>query len=215
MEGVLMRKATKTVATWLGVVAGIAGLEHGYFEFLQGNTTTPGLAFPSWGPPCIPEEIWHACEPAMSIIPNFLITGILAMLLSLALIVWAVWFVQRRHGGWVQMALSVLLLLFGGGFFPPIVGFVGGLAGTQIHRPLLGRPTRLTLFTAKLWPWTLVIFIAWMLGQFPFGYFFNDFLHSIMYISLLAILTSLPLSVYTAYAYDAIAGQDTSHPTTE
>ena len=134
-----MRKATKTAATWLGIVAGIAGLEHGYFEFLQGNIPTPGLAFPSWGPPCVPEEIWHACEPAMSILPNFLITGILAMLLSVALIVWAGWFVQRRHGGWVQMALAVLLLLFGGGFFPPIIAFVGGVAGTQINRPLAGR----------------------------------------------------------------------------
>jgi hypothetical protein len=135
-----MRKATKTVATWLGVVAGVAGLEHGYFEFLQGNTPTPGLAFPSWGPPCVPEEVWHTCEPAMSIIPNFLITGILAMMLSLALIVWANGFVQRKHGGWVQMALSILLLLFGGGFFPPIIALVGGLAGTQINRPLSGKP---------------------------------------------------------------------------
>jgi hypothetical protein len=202
----MMRKATKTVATWLGVVAGIAGLEHGYFAFIQGNTSTPGLAFPSWGPPCMPEEIWHACEPAMSVIPNFLITGILAMLLSLALIVWAVWFVQRRHGGWVQIALSVLLLLFGGGFFPPIIAFVGGLAGTQINRPLSGPPTRLTRFAAKLWPWSLVIFVGWTLGQFPVGHFFNDFLQGIMYLSLLVILTSLPLSVYTAYAYDASVG---------
>ncbi|MFO7705425.1 MAG: hypothetical protein R6V43_09865 [Halopseudomonas sp.] len=29
----------------------------------------------------------NACEPAMSLVPNFMITGILAMLLSLALIV--------------------------------------------------------------------------------------------------------------------------------
>ena len=66
------------------------------------------------------------------------------------LIVWAIWFVQRRHGGWVQMALSVLLLFFGGGFFPPIIGFIGGLAGTQINRPLTGSPTRLTCFAARL-----------------------------------------------------------------
>ncbi len=203
-----MRKATKTVAAWLGIVAGIGGLEHGYFEFLQGNTRPSGVAFPSWGPPCVPDEIWHACEPAMSILPNFLLTGLLAMLLSLALIVWAGWFVQRRHGGWVQMALSVLLLLFGGGFFPPIIAFVGGLAGMQIHRPLPGKPNRLTRLAARLWPWPLVIFVGWTLGQFPFGYFFNDFLKSIMYISLLVILTSLPLAVYTAYAYDASVGRD-------
>ncbi len=203
-----MRKSTQTVATWLGIVAGIAGFEHGYFEFLQGNTRPPNLAFPSWGPPCMPEKIWHACEPAMSIIPNFRITGILAMLLSLILIVWAGWFVQHRHGGWVQIVLAILLLLFGGGFFPPIIAFVGGLAGIQINRPLVGKPARLTGLAARLWPWTLVIFITWTLGQFPFGYFFNDFLQSIMVVSLLVILTSLPLAVYTAYAHDASIGRD-------
>jgi hypothetical protein len=204
----MMRKSTKTVATWLGIVAGIAGLEHGYFEFLQGNIRPLNLAFPSWGPPCVPEKIWHACEPAISILPNFMLTGLLAMLLSLILIVWAGWFVQRRHGGWVQMALSILLLLFGGGFFPPIIAFVGGLAGIQINRPLVGQPARLTSLAARFWPWTLVLFVAWTLGQFPFGYFFNDFLKSMMVLSLLVILTSLPLAVYTAYAHDACIGRD-------
>lgn len=199
-----MRQATKTVATWLGVVAGIAGLEHGYGALLQGNTPIPGLAFPSWGPPCVPKEIWHACEPAMSILPSFLVTGILAMLLRLALIVWAGWFVQRRHGGWVQMALAVLLLLFGGGFFPPIIAFVGSMAGTQIHRSLSGAPTRTTRFAARLWPWSLVLFVVWTLGQFPVGYFFNNFLQSIMYVSMIVILSSLSLAVYAAYAHDAV-----------
>ena len=203
-----MRKATRIVAACLGIVGGIAGFEHGYFAFIQGSTPIPSVVFPSWGPPCVPEEIWHACEPAMSIIPNFLITGILAMLLSLVLIIWTVWFVKRRHSGWVQIALAVLLLLFGGGFFPPIIGFVAGLAGTQIYRPILKPPSRLTRFAARLWPWSLMIFVGWTLGQFPVGHFFNDFLKSIMYISMLIILTSLPLSVYTAYAHDVIKARD-------
>ncbi|MBI5954598.1 MAG: hypothetical protein HY865_23320 [Chloroflexi bacterium] len=200
-----MRKATKTVTTWLGVVAGIAGLEHGYFEFLQGNTRSTALAFPSWGPPCDPDKIWHACEPAMSILPNFLITGILAMLLSVTIIIWSGWFVQRKHGGLVLTLLSIALLLFGGGFFPPIIALVGGLAGTKINKPLTRQPGSLTRFAAKLWFWPLVIFLVWVLGQFPFGYFFNDILTSIMYFGMLLILTSLPLSVYTAYAHDSIS----------
>jgi hypothetical protein len=152
----------------------------------------------------VPEEIWHACEPAMSMIPNFLITGMLAMLLSLMLLVWAVWFVQRKYGGWIQMALAVLLLLFGGGFFPPIIAFVGGVAGTQINRPVSGQSARITRFAARLWPWALVLFLGWTLGQFPVGHFFNDFLQRMMYVSLLVILTSLPLAVYTAYGHDAV-----------
>jgi len=197
-----MRKATKTVAVWFGVAAGIAGLEHGYFEILQGNTQPEGLMIVSMGPPCVPEQIWNACEPAMTIIPNFLIAGILSVIIGLAILIWSAAFAQRKYGGAILILLSVALLLFGGGIFPPLIGLIGGAAGTQIHKPLIGKPGRVTRFTAKLWPWPLVIFMAWVLGQFPVGYFFNDFLKSIMGFGLLLILVSLPVSVYTAYAHD-------------
>jgi hypothetical protein len=200
-----MRKATKTVATWLGIIAGIAGLEHGYFEILQGNTRPASLAFPSWGADiCDPAKLWHACEPAMSILPNFMVTGIITVLLGLAVMVWSAAFMQRKNGGMVLILLSVALLLFGGGFFPPLIGLIGSQAGTQIHKPLPQKASGgLLHFAAQLWPWPLVILIVWLLGQFPVGYFFNDFLKSIIGYGLLVILTMLPLSSYTAYAYDA------------
>jgi len=50
-----------------------------------------------------------------------------------------------------------------------------------------------------------VVLMLWLLGQFPVGHFFNDFLKGIMGFGLLLILTMLPLSVYTAYAHD-VAG---------
>ena len=200
-----MRKATKTVAMWFGIAAGIAGLEHGYFEILQGNTRPASLAFPSMGLPCDPAVIWNACEPAMSILPNFLLTGALAMLLGLTMIVWSAAFVQRKHGGLVLILLSMALLLFGGGFFPPLIGIIGGAAGTRINRPVSGNPGRVTRFAAKLWPWPLVVLMVWLLGQFPVGHFFNDFLKGIMGFGLLLILAMLPLSVYAAYAHD-VAG---------
>jgi len=124
----------------------------------------------------VPEEAWHGCEPAMSIVPNFLFTGIIAILLSAVLLVWTVWFVERRYGGWVG-----------------------------INRPLPGTPGRLTRFAARLWPWSLVIFVAWTLGQIPVGHFFNDFLQGIMSISMVVILTSMPIAVYSAYAHDTTA----------
>ena len=199
-----MRKATKTVATWLGILAGIAGLEHGYFEILQGNTRPDSLAFPSWGPQqCDPAVIWHACEPAMSILPNFLVSGIITVLLSLLVMAWSAAFVQRKHGGRVLILLSIALLLFGGGFFPPLIGLVGGAAGTQINKPLSGKPGRVTRWVARLWPWPLVLLVGWLLAQFPIGYFFNDALKSVMGFVLLFIVTFLPLSVYVGYAHDA------------
>ena len=199
-----MRKATKTVTSWLGIAAGIAGVEHGYFEILQGHVRPEGLMIVSMGPPCDPEVAWNICEPAMTILPSFLITGILAVILGLAIFVWSVGFVQRKRGGLVLMLLSVALLLFGGGLFPLLIGIIGGAAGTQINKPLTREPGGITRFAAKLWPWPLVLLLVWLLGQFPVGYFFNDFMKSAMYFGLALILTMLPLSVYTGYARDAV-----------
>jgi hypothetical protein len=198
-----MRKASKTVSTWLGIAAGLAGLEHGYFEILQGSTQPDGWMILSMGPPCDPAVSWNACEPAMTLIPNFLLSGILSFILGLAMMVWSAAFVQRRHGGGILILLSIALLLCGGGLFPPLIGLIGGATAAKIHKPLGGAPGGLTRFSARLWPWPLAILMTWLLGQFLVGYLFNDFLKSVMGIGLLLILSMLPLSVYTAYAHDA------------
>jgi hypothetical protein len=198
-----MRKATKTVATYLGFTAGIAGIEHGIFEIMQGNTQPEGLMIESIGPPCIPEEIWNACEPAMTIIPNFLITGILAVIIGLIILVWSVVFIKRKQSGVVLIVLSIALLLFGGGLFPPLIGIIGGISGIKINQPITGKQLgRLTQLAARLWPWPLVIFMVWVFGQWIVGYLFNDFLQRYMVFGVILILIMLPLSVYTAYATD-------------
>jgi hypothetical protein len=148
-----MRSGTKVLATVFGTIAGAAGMEHGTFETLQGDVEPGGLVIASMGPPCQADGVWHGCEPAMTIIPSFLVTGIL----GLAVLVWAAAFVQRRNGGLVLMALSVLMLLVGGGIFPPAIGLIGGAAGTRINAPLSGqrasRPGGVSRFLARLWPW--------------------------------------------------------------
>jgi hypothetical protein len=197
-----MRNATKKTAAWLGASAGIAGMEHGYFEILQGKSLTHGLVINSIGPPCVPKEMWNACEPALTVVPDFLITGILAVVIGLFVLVWSVFFIQRKSGGFVLVLLSVALLLFGGGFFPPLIGLVGGFAGTKINKPFNGQPGSSTTFFTKLWPWPLVIFLVWIFGQWIVGYFVNEFLQSIMVYGVILILVTLVLSVITAYARD-------------
>ena len=198
-----MRKATKTVATWFGIAAGIAGIEHGYFEILQGNTKPESLMIASMGHPCVPEEVWNACEPAMTVIPNFLLTGILAVTIGLLVLIWSAAFVGKKNGGMILILLSVALLLFGGGLFPPLIGIIGGVAGLKINKPLTGKQAKgLVGGAARLWPWPLVIFMVWIIGQWPAGYFFNDFMQKAMYFGLFLIFATLPLSVYTAYAHD-------------
>jgi MFS family permease len=197
-----VRKATRVVASALGVFAGIGGPEHGIFEIIRGNVSPESVMIASMGPPCDPEQVWHACEPAMTVIPNFLVTGILATIVGAITMVWAGFFVQRKRSGLVLMLLSVALLLVGGGLMPPVIGIVAGVIGTRINTPVKRQPTRVSRFLAALWPWTLVAFLGWMFAQFPFGYFFNDFMMSTGYFFPLLIVGLMILAIVSAFAYD-------------
>lgn len=199
-----MRKTTRIVAATLGCLAGIAGMGHGVTEIMQGNVRPASFMFASIGAPCIPTQIWHACEPAMTLLPTLLTAGILTVILSFVIMLWSVVLIQRRFGGSVLILLSILLLLVGGGFFPPLIGIAGGVAGTQINKPLDEKPAgSLTRVAAKLWPWPLAVLVVWLLGQYLVGYFFNDFLKSIIGFSLLLIVILLPFSIYIGIAHDA------------
>ena len=129
------------------------------------------------------------------VLPSFLYSGILTVTISLAILVWSLAFIQRRHGGLVLILHSAALLLFGGGLVP-IIGISGGAAGTQINRPS-HRKTEggISSLAARLWPWPLVILVTWLLVMFPLGYFFNDFLQGVMLYGMCLVITLLPLSI--------------------
>jgi hypothetical protein len=129
-----MSKVTRRVASGLGVFAGFGGPEHGYFEIQQGHVRPGGLLIHSIGPPCDPEKVWHLCEPAMTIIPSFLVTGLVATTLGLITMIWSIWFLHRRLGGIVLGLLSVALLLAGGGLVPPLIGMIGAAMAGWCHR---------------------------------------------------------------------------------
>lgn len=201
-----MNSAIKGTAAALGVSAGIASIEHGYFELLQGSTRPDELFIVSMGPPCDPDVIWNACEPALTIIPNFFITGILAIIFGVLTIIWSLGFLQRKHGGGILILLSIGVLLFGGGLFPPFIGTVAGIFATRIHKPLTWwrsyAESTASRFLAKLYPWAVIIYLSIILGQFVVGHFFNDFFKSIMGFTVLFILGFLFLSAISAFAHD-------------
>lgn len=114
----------------LGVLAGLIGAYHGYNEVLQGSVATPGIFINAIGPPCQ----GSACFPAMTLAPNFLVAGVLAILMSTVVLVWGAALVQRSRGGVVLIALSIVLLLVGGGFLPPALGIIAGTVGTRIRK---------------------------------------------------------------------------------
>lgn len=162
-----MQRATRITLSSFGVLAGIAGLEHGIGEVLQGPVDPGGLMFLSW--PETPFFSVHSGEPAMSLLPNLLLSGILSILLSLALMAWSVWGIQRRGAGWVLLLLSILLLLVGGGFGPPLLGLLLSLTALRAHQG--GRPNRLVpaalRFAGRLWPLVFPLSLAAWLLLFP------------------------------------------------
>jgi hypothetical protein len=157
--------ATRIVVSTFGAVVAFAGLEHGVGEILQGPVAPAGLAIESW-PDVKAFEILGG-EPAMTVIPNLLVTGVLAMIVALALGVWSVMFVERRHGGLVLIGLSVLLLLVGGGFGPPLMGIILGVAATRIGAPSRRPPGSVARAVARLWPWALGAGVLGYLGLVP------------------------------------------------
>jgi hypothetical protein len=102
-------------------------------------------------------------ETALTIIPNFLITGILAILASLAVIVWSAAFIPRKGGAAVFLLLSIFQFLVGGGFAQIFLVLITVAAATQINHLWNGwsvvLPTTLRRLLGRLWLWLLIIFV--------------------------------------------------------
>jgi hypothetical protein len=203
-----MRNATKVTVSALGAIMGVAGIEHGIGEILQGNVAPAGIMFPSW-----PDSAFFRIvggEPAMTIVPNLLITGVLAILVSLIFLVWATMFVQRKNGGLVLILLSIVMLLVGGGIFPPIIGIIIGTLGTGINAPLTWWRTHLSIgsrrFLEKVWPWSFIAcIIAWLLlfpGISILGYFLGVNNPNVTVILIFSALGFLCLTIIAGFAHD-------------
>jgi hypothetical protein len=119
----------------LGVTIALGGFHHGVFEALQGNGPTGGIAINSIGPEHVRWE--YGTDPAITLIPNFLFTGVAAMAVSLVIVGWSALGLHRRRGPALFLALFVLLTLVGGGV-GHILFFVAAWAYATRMRSSLG-----------------------------------------------------------------------------
>ncbi|MBI5932385.1 MAG: hypothetical protein HY867_01655 [Chloroflexi bacterium] len=206
-----MNKAIRITVATLGTIFGISGMNHGFFEILQGNIPTGGLFISAIG---AAQKMWpHGNELAFTLIPNFLITGIAAMIVGLAIIIWSLGFVHKQNGPVVFILLFILLLLVGGGvaqilFFPWI-----WLVSTRINKPLAWwrkiLPRKIQEPLGKLWLWSLIISSALLvfvleIGVMGFVPAVNDpdAVLSIMLTCLGMEVAVLPLTFVSGFAHD-------------
>jgi hypothetical protein len=50
---------------------------------------------------------------------------------------------HKKYGSLGLIALSIALLLTGGGIFPPVIGLVGGIVAARVNKPISRHPTGL------------------------------------------------------------------------
>ena len=169
--------ATHVIATAIGVFFGLfSGINHGFFELLQGNKPTDGLVIDAIGEA---QRFWSlGGEPAFTLIPNFMLTGIASMVVGLAIVIWSIWFLPGKHGLSVFLGLFILSFLVGGGigqiaFFVPAWAFA-----TRMGKPLTWwrkvLPRNSWPILSKLWTVMLALAAIVMLIGLEmaiFGYF--------------------------------------------
>ncbi|WP_330181927.1 hypothetical protein OHB26_37230 [Nocardia sp. NBC_01503] len=202
----------RNLAATVGVSAGVGGLVHGIGELLQGSGPPRGVVFDSWTQGRIATNLGG--EPALTIIPDLLATGVLATVASAAVALWATLFLDRRFAAAGLALLSVLLLLLGGGFGPPVLGLLAALVASGSHR---GRHRshswvrdRLGRVLAAMWSplfWlclTDAVFLV--LGSVVTGVVLNlDISAAFVYALFLAVL-AMPIATIAGMAHDIAVG---------
>jgi hypothetical protein len=208
--------ATRIIVSTVGILCGISGIEHGFFETLQGSTAPGQLLISAIGPA---NRFWPGgTETALTIVPNFFVTGILAMLAGILVILWSAFFIQEKYGSAGFLGLSVFQFLVGGGFAQIFLVLMTTAAATQINTPWKGwrvlLPGSLRRLLSRLWLMLLILFVlvfsnamfAAIFGFMPLvSCLFNlransltEFLYSLGY----AMLGLLPLTILTGLAHD-------------
>lgn len=155
-------RATIQITSILGVDLALSSFLHGLFEVLQGSKATGGMIIQAIGDH---QRFWvHGTEEAFTVIPNFMITGLVAMFLSIAAATWAVKFGEHQHGSVVFLILFIALTVFGGGiahvaFYLPIWAY-----STRSHKRLkLWRKVfanRIGVTAGKFWRVSVAVAVA-------------------------------------------------------
>ncbi len=170
--------AVRITTSLISTAGGLLSLEHGIYLLLQGRTPVRGVMINAIGSPCDPSAIWHACLPALTLLPTYFLAGILTVLLSLAAILTGWFALQKRRGAGILSLLAFLLLACGGGYIPVFLLLIAAGAKAAVRTSSRFRKTAFlhnnrTRFQ-RLWQVAVALFISWYLFFFFLGDQFNE-----------------------------------------
>ena len=123
----------RLVVAAFAALCGATGVMAGCFEISQGYTETAGFVITTIDPEhAMAGELTYF---AVTIIPNMVLTGIASIIVSAIAVVWAIWFVHRKHGPLILLGLFVAQTLVGGGWILDMA-IITVILATQIGKPM-------------------------------------------------------------------------------
>ena len=165
-------------AASMSILLALAGLiNHGLFEIRQGYTSTNGFFIEAISEA---DRFWqHGTEAAFTLIPNFLLTGLTVVAISIALIIFSLKYLPSPNGSKFLLLFFCLLTLFGGGIGHLVVWLPTWGFATRIHAPLTRFTNNVssrwrTLLNALWLPMLVMSSVSWVtvmelgiIGYFP------------------------------------------------
>ncbi len=204
-----MNRATTTLFLTLSILAGIMGIEHGIGEVLEGYQPTAGIYILSW-----PNSAFFKImggEPAMTIIPNYFITGLFAIFFSGAFLFLSVRSSPDRKGITILFVLLLLMLLTGAGFGPPILGLIAVLVALKRNSQLKTwrkLPSKLHRVLGMLWPWSFTLCLIGWLMLFPgaalIAFFTGTDNPLLMIFPILVAFVFIPITLLLGFSRDIL-----------
>lgn len=190
-----MKVSTVVLITYTAII----GFIHGVGEILQaGSKSNSNLIYAL--DVADPDKVWHAGLPAFSVIPEFLISGIITVLISIAIVIFANLLIESNYFKFFPL-LFILLFLFGGGFVPPFIGIITStyyVIKKESNMNNKQPPSFLRKLIAKLWIYLISVLILWLPLSWIIGWIFPAFMLQISSVTFIMLDIILPILILVA-----------------
>jgi len=189
-----MKVSTVVLITYTAII----GFIHGVGEILQaGSKSNSNLTYAL--DVTDPDKFWHAGLPAFSVIPDFLISGIITVLISIAIVIFAYLLIESNYFKFFPL-LFILLFLFGGGFVPPFIGIVTSIfyAIKKKSNRNDKQPSFLKKLIAKSWIYLIAVLILWFPSSWIIGWIFPAFMLEVSSVTFIMLDIFLPILILLA-----------------
>jgi hypothetical protein len=148
----------------------------------------------------------------MTLIPSYLVTGVLAIVFSCLFLVVSGRSSLDRKAIAILFALLALMLLAGAGFGPPLLGLIAVLIALKRNSPLhtwSKLPARLHRVLSKLWPWSFGLCLAGWLMLFPgaplIAFFTGSDSALLMILPILVAFPLIPITLLLGFSRDILS----------